>query len=195
MNAFVPTLPKALALLVAVCVVAGTVNDIPAQAKKKAKEADTTVQADAELQKGIEPINTDLTKLMMRLEGRALLSPDEAGKLVDLKYKLLDLVNQHPQNALLAKPLYQAGVIFNQREEYNDAYEMFSHLSTGFPTNPYGLRAKGQIQQLEKRFGADYFVAITPPAEDDAATADATAKPGDSKVSNAGADKAKAEKK
>lgn len=131
--------------------------DMTADAKKKAAGPDPAAQADAEVKKGLDPINDGLTKLMIKVQSRALLSPDEAGQLADLKYKLMDLMNQYPQNAQLVKPVYQAGILFTLREEYNDAYELFNYLAQGFATNPYGLKAKGQMQQLEKRFGPGYF--------------------------------------
>lgn len=143
-----------------------------ADAKKKAAGPDPAAQADVEVKKGVDPINEQLGKLMIKIQSRALLSPKDAGDLADIKYKLADMMDQYPQNALLAKPVYQAGVLLFAREEYSDAYELFSYVAQGYPTNPYGLKAKGQIQQLEKRFGADYFSAE---AAAPAGTASATA--------------------
>lgn len=133
-------------------------GDFTAEAKKKAAAGpDPAIAAEAELKKNLEPIAKQLTDLQFKIQSRELLSPKDAGQLAELKYQLLDIVNQNPQNVLIAKPLYQAGIIYSEREEYNDAYELFSYLSQGFPTNPYGGKAKGQIQQLEKRFGPGYF--------------------------------------
>lgn len=142
-------------LLAGLCLTAG--GQLAAEAKKKATGPDPGAQADAEVKKGIEPINAQLDKLIIKVQSRALLSPKEAGELAELKYKLMDIMNQYPQNALLARPVYQAGILFYERESYNDAYELFNYLAQGYPANPYGTKAKGQIQQLEKRFGADYF--------------------------------------
>lgn len=143
----------AMILLAGICLGAGA--DLHAEAKKKGGG-----KADAEIQKGLEPINAALDPLLLKVQARALLSPEEAGKLTDLKYKLLDLVDQFPQNALLAKPVYQAALLFSLREEYSDAYELFGVLSGGFAASPYGIRAKGQMQQLEKRLGPDYFATM-----------------------------------
>jgi hypothetical protein len=148
--------------------------NLSAEAKKKAAAAvDPTAKNDAEVKKIVDPLNDQLGKLMLKVEARALLSPDEAGQLVDIKYKLVDAVTQYPQSTLLVRPLYQAGILFLQRESFNDAYELFSNLAQGFPTTPYGLKSKGQITQLEKRFGADYFAAdvAAPPAGAPGATA------------------------
>jgi hypothetical protein len=130
------------------------VNSV-AEAKKKGGAA----KGDAEVQKIVDPINAQLSKLMLKIQARALLSPDEAAKLMDIKYQLVDAYTQTPQSALLVKPLYETAIIFSQREAFNDAYELFSTLYQGFPTTPYGLKSKGQMAQLEKRFGADYFAA------------------------------------
>ncbi len=159
---------KSAALFLLVCLLWGGAPDLTAEAKKKAAKVDPAAQAaadaeakakaaEAELQKGLTPLATDLTKLMMRIQGRGLLSPEEAGKLVEIKYKLLDLMEQYPQNPLLAKPVYQAGTLFSEREAYNDAFEMFQYLAQGYISNPYGAKAKGQIQMLERKFGANYF--------------------------------------
>lgn len=150
-------------LLAGFCLGAG--SQLAAEAKKKGGGANPAAQADAEVKKGIDPINEQLDKLIIKVQSRALLSPKEAGELAELKYKLMDIMNQYPQNALLARPVYQAGVLFFERESYNDAYELFNYLAQGYPGNPYGTKAKSQIQQLEKRFGADYFpVEVSVPA-------------------------------
>ena len=146
--------------------------NLGAEAKKKAAAVDPAATMDAEVKKVVDPINDQLGKLMLKVESRTLLSPADAGQLADIKFKLEDVYTQYPTSTLLVRPLYQAGILFFQREAYNDAYELFSYLVQGFPTTPYGLKSKGQIAQLEKRFGADYFAAdgaasVTP----DAATA------------------------
>lgn len=165
---------KNMALLLALgCLLSGTVDPLTALAKKKAKDTaaatvvDPVAEAEAKLTKDLTPINDQLTKLLVKIQSRDLLSPADAGKLVDIKYKLLDFLTQSPQSAQLTKPLYQAGVLFVEREEYNDAYEMFNYLGQGFATTTYGMKAKGQMQQLEKRFGPNYFAveaAVTTPA-------------------------------
>ena len=132
-----------------------------AEAKKKAAGPDPAVQAEEALKKNLGPLSEQLMQLTMKIQGRGLLSPGEAGKLAEMKYQLLDLMNQTPANALLTRAVYQAGVLFTEREQYNDAYEMFQYLAKNFPDNPYGSKGRGQIQQLEKRFGADYFAIET----------------------------------
>ena len=150
------------------------VNSV-AEAKKKGGAA----KGDAEVQKIVDPINVQLGKLMLKVQSRTLLSPDDAAKLMDIKYQLVDAYTQTPQSALLVKPLYETAIIFSQREAFNDAYELFSTLYQGFPTTPYGLKSKGQMAQLEKRFGADYFAAdgAAPPADAGAANPASAASP------------------
>lgn len=164
----------------AICALCGIMlhitGDFTAEAKKKAVGPDPAAQAEAELQKTLEPINAELIRLMIKIQSRALLSPQEAGQITELKYQLLDILNRNPQNALITTPLYQAGVLFYIREEYNDAYEMFNYLAGHFPETSYGAKAKGQIQQLEKRFGAGYF-AIETALSSTAPTATAVATP------------------
>jgi hypothetical protein len=130
---------------------------VPAEAKKKAAAVDPAAAAAAELQKTLDPINKKLLDLTVLVQSRALLSPKQAGELVDIKYKLLDIMNQFPQNELLVRPMYQAGVLFMEREEFNDAYELFHYVALGAATNAYVAKSKSQIQQLEKRFGPNYF--------------------------------------
>jgi hypothetical protein len=127
--------------------------NLSSEAKKKAGGGD------AEVKKVVDPINEQLGKLMFKVQSRALLSPEEAGQLSDIKFKLVDALTQYPGNAMLVRPLYEAAILFSQRESYNDAYELYSYLVQGFATTPYGMKSKGQIAQLEKRFGADYFAA------------------------------------
>ena len=63
-----------------------------ADAKKKVTGPDPAAQADVEVKKGLDPINDELTKLMIKVQSRSLLSPEDAGKLADLKYKLMDIM-------------------------------------------------------------------------------------------------------
>ena len=190
-----------LALVLALaCLFSGGVEPLTALAKKKAKSqeaaapaVDPVAEAEARLSKELVPLDAQLTKLLMKVQGRYLLSPEEAGQLVEIKYKLLDLLSQNPKSPQLGKPLYQAGILFTQREEYNDAYEMFNYLAQGFSNSQYGIKAKGHMLQMEKRFGPDYFAveasvtssalapatpaAASPASQPAAATPAAPAKP------------------
>ncbi len=159
MNVFLSRMQKNILGLLIIGLCLGASANLSADAKKKAAGPDPAAQADAEVKKGLDPLNEQLTKLMIKVQSRALLSPEDAGTLADIKYKLMDIMDQYPQSAMLAKPVYQAGILLCEREEYSDAYELFNFLAQGFPTNPYGAKAKGQIQQLEKKFGPGYFSA------------------------------------
>jgi hypothetical protein len=136
-------------------------HDLTAEAKKKAAEADPAAAAEEALKKEVGPLSDKIKAFMVKEESRLLLSPKEAGELADLKFKLMDLMNDNPQNPLLAKPLYQGAVLLSLREEFNDAYNLFLSVSQNYPTTPYGMKAKGHIAQLVKRFGADYFAVET----------------------------------
>lgn len=128
-----------------------------AWAKKKDSAADAAAQAAAQLQKTLDPISKQLDDLMAKVQGRALFSPQDAGVLGNIKYQLMDLMNDHPRDIQMAKPVYEAAVIYSQREEYNDAYELFTYVSDHFPTSPYGLKAHAMVADLQRKLGADYF--------------------------------------
>jgi hypothetical protein len=149
-------------LVLGICVLTiSCSHDLIAEAKKKAAGPDPATQAEETLKKDVGPLSEKITGFMVKEESRILLSPKEAGELAELKFKLMDLMNDNPQNALLAKPLYQGAVLLSLREEYNDAYELFSSVAQNYPSTPYGLKAKGQIAQLEKRLGPVYFAVET----------------------------------
>ncbi len=132
-------------------------------AKPKAVAVDPAAGGDADLKKMLDPITVDLLKMLSSVDARALLSPTDEAKLVDIKFKLMDAMDQAPTNVLLVKPVYLAGLLFANRESFNDAHDLFGFLATGFPTNSYGLKAKVQMQQMEKQLGADYFgIAAAP---------------------------------
>ncbi len=139
-----------------------------ADAAKKKKDA-VDPQAEAKLKEGLEPMSKTLGEMLVKIQARALFSPDESGKLEEIKFQLLDLMNQHPKNPVLVQPVYQAGVVYQKRERYLDAYELFSFLSLNFPENPYGLRAQNEIRSMRQKLGDAYFPAEPEPevAEDD----------------------------
>lgn len=132
---------------------------LSAEAAKKKKGG-----GDAELQKTLEPMAKSLDALMGKVQSHMLFSPKDSGALLSLKFQLMDLMKDNPNNPLLVKPLFQAGVIYAGREQFIDSYEMFNYLTTNFPDNPYGIRAKSEIQQLKKLLGENYFATEGPPA-------------------------------
>ena len=157
-----------LGAIVLVCLVCfGALSPVEAAKKKKGDSA----KAEAELKKTLDPLAKQLNDLTVKMQGRLLFSPKDAGELFKVKYQLVDLMNEHPTSPLIAKPVYQAGVLFQAREEFTDAYELFGFLANQFPASPYGIKARGQIQQLEKRFGPDHFpkdlqTSLTPEKEE-----------------------------
>lgn len=139
-------------------------------AKKAAEEAAAKSAQDAAmkaLEKNIQPVGMVIEQLLMRSQSRYLFSPEDTGKLADAKFKLRDFMKDNPQSAVLIRPVYQTGILCFIREQFDDAYEMFSFLAANFPNDPYGLRAKAEIRQLKKKLGADYFNDMQP----DSATA------------------------
>lgn len=127
----------------------GSADFVAEAAKKKAGKGD------AELEKTLEPMNKTLAQLIVKAQSRALFSPKESGELVDIKYQLLDLMKDNTTNPLLIKPVYQAAVLCNQREQFDDAMDLYNFLIANFADSPYGLRAKGELQLLKKQIGAD----------------------------------------
>ncbi len=77
--------------------------------------------------------------------------------MAEIKYQLIDLIVENPDTPLIAKPAYQAGTLYEFREEFTDAYEVFSYLDSRFPTEPYGVKARVRIGQMKKKMGKDYF--------------------------------------
>jgi hypothetical protein len=140
-----------LVLMTALC-------PLSAEAAKKKKGG-----GDAELQKNLEPIAKVIDELNIKVQSRLLFSPKDSGQLSEVKYKLLDLLKDNATNPLMVKPLYQAAVLYTGREQFTDAYELFSYLSTNFPETPYGIRAKNEMFKLKKMLGDDYFVDDTAP--------------------------------
>ncbi len=138
----------------------------PAEAAKKKKgEGQDAAKIEAEIQKGLEPINKQLGELMVKIQSRMLFSPTDAGQLAEIKYQLLDLMLQYPKSPQLAKPIYQAGVLYTEREAFTDAFELFSFVAGNFPESPYGMKSRAHIQQLEKRLGENYFPKEPPKPE------------------------------
>lgn len=159
---------KIAVILVVVCLALLNGQDLTAEAaKKKGKKAaagpDPAAVAAETLKKDLEPLDTLIQAMQTKIQSRNLLSPEEAGKLVDIKQGLLVIIEQHPQNPTVARTVYQAGMLFSQREEFSNAYEMFSFLAASFPGQAYGIKAKAQLQQLETRFGPEQFLAEAVP--------------------------------
>jgi|GEM_PF-5179010 len=169
------------AFVIAACIVTlCSVDDLTAEAKKKAAAGpDPAAVAEEALKKDIGPLCQKITQFMVKEESMRLLSPKEAGELAELKFKLMDLMNDNPQNPLMAKPLYQGAVLMIMREEYDDAYNFFSYVGQNYPTTSYGMKSKVQVSQLEKRFGAEHFadtsIVAPPPTATAAATVPSTA--------------------
>jgi len=161
-----------------ICLLSSNLFLSVAQAQKapdpKAKAAPVAPSPAEQAAKQVSTISDQLIKLQMAIEGGHLLSPDEAGQLVSLKYQLQDMLMQSPATPQLDKCLYIAAMLFTEREAYDNAYELYGNLSESFPSTPYGLRAKAQMQRLEKKYGADTFAAyipLTPAAPATAASA------------------------
>lgn len=126
-----------------------------ALAGKKAKAGPS--QEDTDVKAVIDKIDKPLNDLVIKEQSRVIFSPKDAGDLADIRVKLTDLITQYPKNLQLVRPAYQAGMLYTDREAFMDGYELLSFIATQFPDNPYGLKAKIKINQLEKKLGADYF--------------------------------------
>jgi len=155
-----------LALLI-VCVISGTQAEA---AKKKKDDGKDAAKQEAEIKAIVDPVDKTLTTLTVKIQSRGLFSPQDAGKLADVKLKLEGLIDLYPKAPQIVKPIFQTGILLTEREDYLEGYELLSFLVNQFPDNPYGLKAKSKILQLEKKLGSDYF-----PKEDPAESPDATA--------------------
>lgn len=129
--------------------------------KQKDNAAEDAAKAAAELAKTLEPLNKTLEQLSAKSQAHALFSPEDAGKLGKIKYQLLDLIYAHPKDDQLARPVYQAAVLYSDREEYHDAYELFGYVSERYPKTPYAMKSKMKIGELQRMLGSGYF-----PSED-----------------------------
>lgn len=143
------------ALLLAVLITALGAGTMPTEAKKKKGGVDPA--AEAKLKETLDGLTPTLSKLLGKIQSRYLFSPEDSGQLADIRYKLMDLMQQSPKNPLLIQPVYQAAVLSQKREAYDDAFEMFSFLAANFPDNQYGLRAQGEIQAMKRQLGEQYF--------------------------------------
>ncbi len=161
-----PKIVRALSLIVLLACIS-CVSPVDA-AKKKKDDGKDAAKQEAEIKAVVDPVDKTLTTLMVKIQSRGLFSPQDAGKLADVKIKLNGLIDQYPTSPLIVKSVFQAGLLFTEREDYMNGYELLSFLAAQFPENPYGLKAKSKILQLEKKLGSDYFpkdeVSAPPPS-------------------------------
>ncbi|MEM0951598.1 MAG: hypothetical protein AAGI66_05570 [Cyanobacteria bacterium P01_H01_bin.74] len=134
--------PTVVAVLVLSVIFA--LGNSSALAKKKGKKG----KSDKEVEKILEPVQEDMDKLVLKMNGGFLFSPQEAQKMLEIKFTLIDLIDEYPKSKLVIKPVYQFGLLLQQREAYNDAYELLSFLADSFPDSAYGVRAKTQLNDL-----------------------------------------------
>ncbi len=140
----------------------------PAMAVSKKKKS----KADIEVQKQLDPIVQELTPLSNKGAARGLFSPDEVAKAMELKLKLLDLINEYPTSPLLVRPAYEAGRLFKAREQYDDAFDFYHYIEANFPNSPYATMARVEIQRMKQQLGNSYFADDTAaPAKVPATTA------------------------
>jgi hypothetical protein len=79
------------------------------------------------------------------------------GKLTEIKHSLLALMMEYPKTTPLAKPVFDAAQVFKSREQWDDAYDFFNFLLANYPTTPYGLQSKVEIERMKKTLGPTYF--------------------------------------
>jgi hypothetical protein len=132
---------------------------LSADAAKKKKGG-----GDTELQKSLEPISQTLEGLLDKVQSNTLFSAKEAGELINLKFTMMDLIKDNPTSPLLMKPAYQAALLYKHREQFSDAYELFTFLNNTFPDTPYGQQARSELFKMKKLLGEHYFAPNpTPP--------------------------------
>jgi len=174
-------------LITATCLTIGllassaSLDDLAWAKKKKKAKGPSPEEIEKQMSEALTPMNDTLTKLLVKLQSRGIFSPDESGKLEESHIKLLSLMKLNPTSELLIEPVYQAGILQMLRGNYDNAYEMFSHLEMNFPGNPYTLRAAHQFKKMKremvaKGYEADYFPDIPPPAAEGAAPSSDAAK-------------------
>jgi hypothetical protein len=142
-----PVLALSLAV---VCVLSTGLTPVDAKKKKPKINED-------EVKSAIEPVQTDVRALMGKIQSRLLFTPEDNGKLDELKWQLMDLMALYGKSNLLAQPVYQAAVLFESRERLNDAYDMYQFVESTYPEEPVATRAGFKRHKLEQRFGSDLF--------------------------------------
>lgn len=140
---------------------------MPVSAKKSKKPKIN----EEEVKAAVDPIQKSVLEITSKLQTRLLLTPAENGKLDEIKWQLMDLMAQYGASNLMVQPVYQAAVLFERREYFQDAYDMYSFLEANHPDNPVTLRAKLNKQKLIQRFGAETFALAPETPEGEEATA------------------------
>lgn len=130
---------------------------------------------DKALMETLTPIQESLEGLLLKVQSRQLLSPQESSELIKTKYQLTELMNDNPNNGILAKPVYQAGILSYYREQYEDALELFRFLVDHMPNSPYGLRAQQKLPDIHRKLGLE---PVGSGSKEGAAPAKAPAVPG-----------------
>lgn len=140
-----------LIVFLVLLIVLTAIDPVLAASKKKKSKAD------AEVEKALEPIVQELTPLSLKGASRGLFSPDEVSKALDIKLKLLDLIQEYPTSTVLIKPAYEAGRLFRAREMYDDAFDFYNYILVNFPNSPYAAQSRVEIQRMKQQLGEQYF--------------------------------------
>ncbi|MDH4378323.1 MAG: hypothetical protein QE263_00240 [Vampirovibrionales bacterium] len=130
-----------------------------ALAKKKKKGP-----SEEEVKAAVQPVQQRVVQLLGKIQSRLLFTPKDNEALEEVKWQVMDLVAQYPDSPLMVQPVYQAAVLFSRREWHQDAYDLFSHLTTAYPDSPMTPKAQLELNKLSKRFGADTFAVASPAA-------------------------------
>lgn len=161
-------------LTTAILLGSSTLDDgVWAKKKKEKKKGPSAEEIEKKLTEELTPLNENLNTLLVKIQSRAIFSPEDSGHLVEIHYQLLSLLKQYPTHELLVQPVYQAGVLQMSRENYDQAFEMFRYLEINFPENPFTARAQHQFKKmrremLAKGYEPDYFpeIQIAQPEEE-----------------------------
>ena len=146
-----------LALLLLVAVDTMPSGTSVALAKKKKKGP-----SEEEVKAAVQPVQQKVVQLLAKIQSRLLFTPKDNEALEEVKWQVMDLVAQYPDSPLMVQPVYQAAVLLSRREWYQDAYDLFSHITTTYPDNPMTPKAQLELNKLSKRFGADTFAVAAP---------------------------------
>ncbi|MCA9799986.1 MAG: hypothetical protein KC474_10595 [Cyanobacteria bacterium HKST-UBA04] len=148
---------RCLSLCVALLLAGGfmvqMVHPEPAYAKKKAKEEQQGPDVDQE----VTELNAMLQPLSRKVAAKGLFSPNDNSKLMEVKFKLLTMMQTIPLNDKLVKPAYETARLFKAREQYDDAFDFFNYVRTNYPNTPFALQSTTEIQRLKQQLGNDYF--------------------------------------
>ncbi len=125
---------------------------LPGMAAKKSKGP-----SDEEVKQTLTPMIQTMDKLSLKVQSRAFFTHKDSATMAELRGKLLEAMDTYPNHPLLARPVLQAALLFQARDQFADAIELFQFLSTQYPQLTVATRARIELSGLKRQLGPHYF--------------------------------------